>query len=72
MMEAVTLCEEITGNKMQVTYTDSNRIGDHIWYISDTRKFQQRYPAWSYSYDLRRILTEIHDSLTWRYHRQAG
>jgi CDP-paratose 2-epimerase len=72
ILEAVSECERLTGRPMRIKYDDNARIGDHIWYISDTRKFQQRYPAWSYSYDLRRILTEIHDSLTWRYHRQAG
>ncbi|MCA9174307.1 MAG: NAD-dependent epimerase/dehydratase family protein [Planctomycetales bacterium] len=59
MQEAITLLEELTGNKMNVTYSDENRIGDHIWYISDTRKFQQHYPGWSYQYDLRRTLEEI-------------
>ena len=44
---------------MNVVYSEQNRIGDHIWYISDTRKFQGHYPGWSYSYDLNRILREI-------------
>lgn len=35
-----------TGNKMNYSYTDENRIGDHIWYISDVRKFQSHYPEW--------------------------
>lgn len=62
MREAITLCEEMTGRKMNVTYTDDNRVGDHIWYVSDTRKFQSHYPDWSYTYDLKRTLTEIHDA----------
>ncbi len=59
MQEAIALCEQMAGKKMNVVYSDQNRIGDHIWYISDTRKFQAHYPAWSYSYDLQRILREI-------------
>src|SRR5919202_3781371 len=35
MMEAITLCEEIAGRKLNCTYTETNRTGDHIWYISD-------------------------------------
>jgi CDP-paratose 2-epimerase len=66
MREAVALCERRTGKKMNVTYSDQNRIGDHIWYVSDTRKFQAHYPAWRYTYDLPRILDEIHESMSAR------
>jgi CDP-paratose 2-epimerase len=59
MQEAIALCEQLTGRTMQVHYWNENRIGDHIWYISDTRKFQQHYPAWKYKYDLAGILQEI-------------
>jgi len=59
MLEAIALCEEITGKRMNVTYCDAPRIGDHIWYISDTRKFQGHYPGWTQRYNLRQTLTEI-------------
>ena len=59
MQEAIALLEELTGNSMNVTYSDENRIGDHIWYISDTRKFQRHYSNWEYAYDMRRTLEEI-------------
>lgn len=59
MQEAIRLLEEMTGNTMDVTYSDDNRIGDHIWYISDTRKFQRHYPHWAYTYDMRQTLEEI-------------
>lgn len=64
LLEAVALCEEITGNKMKSSYHEANRIGDHIWWISDTRKFQQHYPDWKQRYDLKSILTEIFTALT--------
>ncbi len=63
LLEAVALCEEITGNTMNTTYTDTNRIGDHIWWISDTRKFKRHYPEWRQRYDLKAILVEIYDDL---------
>jgi CDP-paratose 2-epimerase len=66
MREAIALCEQIAGNKMNVTYSDQNRIGDHIWYISDTRKFQKHYPGWSYTYDLPAIMNQIFESMAAR------
>jgi CDP-paratose 2-epimerase len=63
MLEAISLCEEITGWKMNVSYSQDSRIGDHIWYISDTRKFQRHFPEWRYTYDLRTTLTEIFESM---------
>ena len=64
MQEAIAGCERLIGKKMNVTYSDTNRVGDHIWYISDTRKFQSHYPGWSYTYDLERILEEIYEAAT--------
>jgi CDP-paratose 2-epimerase len=60
MKEAITMCEKITGKKMNYSYTEVNRIGDHIWYISDVGKFKRHYPEWSYKYNLENILTEIY------------
>jgi CDP-paratose 2-epimerase len=60
MLEAIEMCEKISGRKLTSHYEAENRIGDHIWWISDVRKFQQHYPAWKFRYDLREILEEIH------------
>src|SRR5208337_2780901 len=51
MREAIALCEQIAGKKMNSTYVETNRIGDHIWWISDVRRFQSHYPLWKYQYD---------------------
>lgn len=59
MMEAIALCEEITGNTMKVRYLDENRIGDHIWWIGDVSKFQSHFPAWRLTKNVRDILEEI-------------
>jgi CDP-paratose 2-epimerase len=66
MMEAIKMCEEITGKKMRWSYSETNRIGDHIWWISDVRKFKSQYPEWDFTYGIRDILVEIHDGLTGR------
>ena len=66
MREAIRICEELTGRPMAWTLSDRTRAGDHIWYVSDVRKFQAHYPAWRYRHDLRATLTEIHDALAER------
>ena len=63
MREAIALCEAIAGKKLDWEYEETNRTGDHIWYVSDVRRFQADYPAWHYRYDLNRLLEEIHESL---------
>jgi len=66
MLEAIALCEDITGKKMNTSYQETNRIGDHIWYISDVRKFQNHYPEWQYTYGLKEILAEIFNNSVFR------
>lgn len=66
MQEGIQLCEEITGNKMNYSYSENNRIGDHIWWISDVSKFKSHYPDWEYRYNLQDILHQMFDSLTSR------
>jgi CDP-paratose 2-epimerase len=63
ILEAIDLCEEISGRKLDWKYDETNRIGDHIWWISDVRKFQEHYPIWKFRYGLRDILVEIHRAL---------
>jgi CDP-paratose 2-epimerase len=62
MLEAIAICEQITGNKMDYLYTEDNRIGDHIWWISDVTRFKSHYPGWDWKYDLTDILTQIFEA----------
>ena len=59
MLEAIAMIEQLSGHKLSYTLSDQARIGDHIWYVSDVRKFEQDYPAWKYSYDMERTLNEM-------------
>ena len=59
MLEAINLIKEISGHQLNYTVSNEARIGDHIWYISDVRKFQSHYPQWKYTYDINKILTEM-------------
>lgn len=66
MLEAIALCERLTGRPMRWTYREAPRIGDHIWWISDTGRFQRHYPEWRQRYDLEALLREIHAGLSQR------
>jgi CDP-paratose 2-epimerase len=60
MLEAITMCEEISGKKLTYSYADDNRMGDHIWYVSDVSKFQEHYPQWKLTLNVNDILTQIY------------
>jgi CDP-paratose 2-epimerase len=60
MLEAIEICEALSGKTLDWTYAGDHRTGDHMWWISDVRRFQEHYPGWKYRYDLRSILREIH------------
>src|SRR6266446_9277103 len=63
MLEAIASCERLTGRPMNWSYSEQNRSGDHIWWISDVRRFQSDYPNWRYRYDIDAILAEIFEGL---------
>jgi len=44
---------------LNYSYSDENRRGDHICYISDIRKVQAHYPDWTLAHDRFRILDEL-------------
>ena len=72
MLEAIKMCEELTGRSMNWSYVEDNRIGDHIWWIGDVRRFQSHYPEWRFTYDIRAMLAEIHDAMRRRTHLAAA
>ena len=66
ILEAISMCEKISGNKMNYSYSENNRIGDHIWWISDVSKFKSHYPSWNWEYGIEDILVEICEALVSR------
>ncbi len=66
ILEAVALCEEISGKKMKIIYEPQARSGDHIWYISGMDKFAGHYPQWQQTIDIRGILEDIYNGVTSR------
>lgn len=61
MLEAISLCEEISGRHLEWKYVDENRVGDHMWWVTDLRKFQAHYPSWQLRYDVPALLLDMHD-----------
>ena len=59
VLEAIEIAEAVAGEELSYTISDKAREGDHIWWVSDVRKFQQDYPDWKYEHDLRSLITEI-------------
>ena len=62
MREAIDYTDARAGRTLNAIYDDNARVGDHIWYISDTRKFRGHYPGWRQEYDIHRILDELIES----------
>ena len=67
VLEAIALCEKISGKKLKYAYQTQNRSGDHIWYISSLKKFQSHYPPWALTYNLQQMVTEIFEHQSTRF-----
>jgi len=62
VLEAIVLAEETAGKRLDWSFEDQNRTGDHIWWIGDNGKFEEHHPEWRLEYDVPMILKEIHDA----------
>ncbi|MCB9385558.1 MAG: NAD-dependent epimerase/dehydratase family protein [Bryobacterales bacterium] len=62
VLEAVALCEKIAGKRLNVSYEDQSRQGDHMWWITDTSRFRADYPEWRPRFDLETTLTQIYEA----------
>ena len=62
VLEAISMSEDIVGDKLEWSYTEQNRVGDHIWWIGDNGKFESHYPNWKVEYDVEMILREIYEA----------
>ena len=60
MLEAIDLCQEIAGRPLDYTLSDTARIGDHRWWVSDLGAFQADYPAWELTFGIREVLDDIY------------
>lgn len=60
ILEAIDSINRIAGtNWSDYTLSEQNRIGDHIWYISDLRKFKNHYPEWNITINLEETIKQM-------------
>ncbi len=59
ILEAIARMEALTGRKINWTYSEQARKGDHICYISNLAKLKSHYPGWSVTRSLDTILDEM-------------
>jgi len=62
ILEAIEICEKLSGKKFDYEYIDTNRIGDHIWWISDVSKFKTHYPDWQHKYGIEETMKQIYEA----------
>jgi CDP-paratose 2-epimerase len=72
MLEAIAIVERLNQRPVQWSYSDVNRAGDHIWWVSDLRKFSSHYPDWTLTYTLERTMAEIHAETLDRFVQSRG
>tara|TARA_B110001450_G_scaffold81768_1_gene77567 strand:+ start:1381 stop:2427 length:1047 start_codon:yes stop_codon:yes gene_type:complete len=59
IIEALDIVEKLKGVKIKKEIITKNRVGDHIWYVSDTKKFKKDYPKWKQKYNTKKIIEEL-------------
>jgi len=66
ILEAFEIISKISNKPMRYTYSETNRIGDHICYYSDLRKMKSHYPEWELTRSLQDTFEEIFRAWTGR------
>ena len=59
MLEAMQVTQEVTGRELRWSLSETARMGDHKWWISDVEEFRRDYPDWDLRYGIREIIEEI-------------
>ena len=59
IIEALEMVQKLKKIKIKKKIIKKNRIGDHIWYISDIKKFKKDYPNWKQRYNTQKIIEEL-------------
>ncbi len=61
ILEAIEICQEITGNKINFSYINKARKGDHIYWVTDMKKFKKFYPKWNIEYNTKKIIKKMYE-----------
>jgi len=72
MLEAISFCQEISGRELDWRLVDENRVGDHMWWISDNASFQADFPDWQMTKNVPQILREIFEENRERWNHKVA
>ena len=59
IIEAINTIYKLTGISIKKDLKKQNRVGDHIWYVSNMKKFKNHYPKWKQIYNSEKIIDEL-------------
>ena len=59
VLEAIASLQELTGKTLEREYVEQHRIGDHICYLTDLRRWRADYPQWELTRSLPTIYQEL-------------
>lgn len=59
VLECISMIERVSGMPINHSYSETNRVGDHICYISDLGKLKSHYPDWKITYSLEDIVAQM-------------
>ena len=59
IIEAINMIEKKTNVKVKLKSLKKARTGDHIWWITDNKKFLKDYPNFKIKYDIEKIIEEL-------------
>ena len=59
ILEAINLIENIGKINSHFKILNQNRIGDHLWWITDNSKFKKDYPKWKIQVSLKKSLKHM-------------
>src|SRR5262249_37903747 len=72
ILEAAGLVAELCGRRLRLEPSEDVRLGDHIWWISDVRRFEAHDPGWRPRYALREMLAEMVEAARERFRAQVS
>ena len=59
ILEALNIVEKERKISIRKKFIKLPRVGDHIWYVSNTSKFKKDYPKWKQKYNTKKIIKEL-------------
>ena len=70
IIEAIDRVEQLLQIKMEWSFSEQGRVGDHICYYTDVSKFRSDYPDWHLTMNLERIFEDLVGA--WRAQLEPG